>query len=243
MISKTIEVWGKSHKGKKRQQNEDRFLIRELPKLLILAVADGVGGNVFGEKAAEIVIDTFHGYEFSPDNLEKDMRAALETADKRIHHEVKKNAGLHGMSATATICVLYRNQVFWIHVGDSRMYLFHDKKITQITRDHTFIQDLIDDGSLTPDQAEKHPLKNMLDQCVGCDEIEPDNGVFNIEKHDRLLLCSDGLTTHLSDSQIESILKKNPIQEAGRRLLCTALQMGGKDNVTVIVSEFFSADL
>ncbi|MDA3790201.1 MAG: SpoIIE family protein phosphatase [Desulfobacula sp.] len=119
------------------------------------------------------------------------------------------------------------------------MYLLHHNKIKQITTDHTFIQDLLDDGTLTPDQARTHPLKNVLDQCVGCDEFQPDTGVFNIEKNDRLLLCSDGLTMHLSDVQIELVLKTKSLQKAGQQMIQTALKRGGADNVTVIVKDFY----
>jgi protein phosphatase len=238
MIKKDIGVWGKSHKGHKRKLNEDRFLIRELPGITILVVADGVGGNAHGEQAAEMVIDAFRTYKFSGEGLKKDLSTALVNAEKRIHHESNKNSNLAGMGTTATSAILYKGKIFWIHVGDSRIYLLRRKKIKQITTDHTFIQDFIDDGSLTPDQAKAHPLKNMLDQCVGCDEMEPDNGVIHIKKDDRLLLCSDGLTMHLSDIQIESILKTNSVQEAGEKLIETALKMGGEDNVTVIVKDF-----
>ena len=237
MTKKDSGVWGESHKGHKRKLNEDRFLIRELPGITILVVADGVGGNANGEQAAEIVIDAFQTYKFSGEGIKDDLSAALENAAKRIHHEINKNSNLAGMGATATSAILYKDKIFWIHVGDSRLYLLRRKKIKQITTDHTFIQDFLDDGSLTIEQARTHPLRNMLDQCVGCDEMEPDSGIIHIKKGDRLLLCSDGLTMHLSDIQIESILKMNSIQEAGEKLLNTALKMGGADNVTLIVKD------
>lgn len=238
MAVKNADTWGESHIGYKREDNEDRFLIKELRKIIILAVADGIAGCAGGEVAAQTIIDVFQEYEFSKENLEKDLSMTLLKAEKQIHKKVKNNSGLEGMGTTATIAVSYKNKVFWTHVGDSRMYLFHDKKIKQITTDHTFIQDLIDDSTLTLDQAKKHPLRNMLDQCVGCDEMDPDSGMFKIKKNDRLLLCSDGLTKHLSDLQIESILQRESIQEAGQKLIKAALKMGGTDNVTVIVKEF-----
>jgi len=239
MTKKDSGVWGESHKGHKRKLNEDRFLIRELPGITILVVADGVGGNANGEQAAEIVIDAFQTYKFSGEGIKDDLSAALENAAKRIHNEINKNSNMAGMGATATSAILYKDKIFWIHVGDSRIYLLRRKKIKQITTDHTFIQDFLDDGSLTIEQARTHPLRNMLDQCVGCDEMEPDSGIIHIKKGDRLLLCSDGLTMHLSDIQIESILEMNSIQEAGEKLLSTALKMGGADNVTLIVKDLY----
>jgi protein phosphatase len=239
MISKSTDIWGESHTGYKRSQNEDRFLIKELSDLLILAVADGMGGLPGGEIAAQIVIDTLQDYKFSEKSIEKDLKIALGKSEKQIHQKVNKNTELDGMGTTITAATLYKNKVFWIHVGDSRMYLLHNNKIKQVTTDHTFIQDLLDDGTLTPDQVGTHPLRNVLDQCVGCDGMEPDTGVFNIEQSDRLLLCSDGLTMHLSDVQIESILKTKSLQKAGQQLIQMALKMGGADNVSVIVMEFY----
>ena len=232
------DTWAESHIGYKRENNEDRFLINKLPELMILVVADGMGGHAGGEIAAQLVIDTFKEYKFSQKTLEQDLKTALDTAHNRICHRITENVDLDGMGTTATIAVLYKNKVFWIHVGDSRIYLLHNKKIRQITTDHRFIQDLIEDGTITLDEAKTHPLKDMLDQCVGCDEIQPDTGVFYLRKNDRLLLCSDGLTRHLPDLQIESILMTNPVQKAAQQLIQTALKMGGSDNVTVIVKRF-----
>jgi PPM family protein phosphatase len=237
-MHKSSNIWGKSHIGYRRKNNEDRFLIQELSHIVILAVADGLGGGVGGEIAAQHVIDAFRNTEFSKDHLEKDLGDALSEAEKQISHNVKRTPDLYGMGSTVTTAAVYQNKVAWIHVGDSRMYLLHDNKIKQITRDHTFLQDLIDDGTLTPQQAKVHALKDMLDQCVGSEEVEPDQGVFTVEKNDRLMICSDGLTKHLSDLQIESILTITPIQEAGRQLIREALRMGGTDNITVIVKTF-----
>lgn len=238
MYFKNAETWGKSHIGYKRKNNEDRFLINKLQKLTILAVADGMGGHAGGEIASQIVIDAFIEYKFSEKTLEQDLKTALEKAQNGIFKKVAENSELDGMGSTLTAAVLYKNMVSWIHVGDSRLYLLHNKEIKQITRDQNFIQDLIDDGTITLEQAKTHPLRNVLDQCVGCDEIEPDTGAFNLMKDDRILICSDGLTKHLSDLQIKSILAENTVWEAGRQLISTALEMGGTDNVTVIVKEF-----
>lgn len=238
MDLKDTETFGKSHIGYKRKDNEDRFLIKELQDLTILAVADGMGGHAGGEIAAQIVIDAFSEYKFSEKTLKKDLKTVLKNAQKGIFKKTAENPGLDGMGSTLTAAVLYKNTVSWIHVGDSRLYLLHNKEIRQITRDHTFIQDLIDDGTITLEQAHTHPLRSVLDQCMGCDEIEPDTGVFHLIKGDRILICSDGLTKHLSDLKIKSILAENTVREAGRQLISTALEMGGTDNVTVIVKEF-----
>jgi len=235
MTSIITAIWGKSHVGYKRKKNEDRFLIKKLPGMTLFAVADGVAGNAGGALAAQIVINSIQECRFFNKNLEKDLSAAIAAAEKQIHLEVLKNPRLEGMGTTVTAAVSYKNKIHWAHVGDSRMYLLHHLKFRQITTDHTFIQEFIDDGVLTPAQAKTHPLRNMLEQCVGCGETEPDCGHLTIEKNDRLLLCSDGLTRHLSDLQIKTILQTKSVQEAGQKLIQTALEMGGTDNVTVIV--------
>ncbi|MBA3010062.1 MAG: Stp1/IreP family PP2C-type Ser/Thr phosphatase [Desulfobacula sp.] len=231
-------AWGKSHTGCKRKSNEDRYLIKIVSEISILAVADGMGGLPGGEIAAQIVIDTFQEHVFSKTDLETDLKTVLLTAEKKILQKIQENPKLEGMGTTATAATVYQSKVFWIHIGDSRLYLLRNKKIKQITKDHTFIQDLIDDGTLSPEQAYKHPLKNMLDQCLGCDDSESDCGIFQIKKNDRLLLCTDGLTKHLPDSQIESIMAINSIHEAGRQLIEESLKMGGSDNITIVIKNF-----
>lgn len=237
-MHKNLNIWADSHIGYKRKKNQDRFLVQELPHIALLVVADGLGGNAGGDIAAQHVINAFEGTEFSEDQLEEGLNDALTEAEKHIFDNIEKNPDLYGMGSTLTAVAVHQNRVNWIHVGDSRMYLLHDNKIKQITTDHTFLQEFIDDGALTLEQAKNHPLKNMLDQCLGCDEIEPDQGMFTVDKNDRLLICSDGLTKHLSDLQIESILARAPVQEAGWQLIQKALRMGGSDNITVIVKTF-----
>ncbi len=237
MIKEMLGIWGGSHTGWKRKQNEDRFLMNPLPGITILAVADGMGGHAGGDIAAQIVIDTFREYRFTKENLETDLRLAFKRAEKRLRQHVSGDPGLDGMGTTLTTAALHRNKVYWIHVGDSRMYLLHGRRFERITTDHTYVQELIAHGALTLEQASNHPLKNVLDKCLGLHETEPDQGVFHMEKNDRLLLCSDGLTKHLSDLEIESLLRQTPVQEAARVLILAALKKGGSDNVTVIVKE------
>ena len=237
MIEDIAGAWGESHAGCRKKRNEDRFLIKQLEESLLLAVADGIGGHAGGEVAAEIVIDTFRDHRFAGERPEKDLGLALAAAEKRLRHRAAGEPALEGMGTTLTSAVIHRNAVHWIHVGDSRMYLLRGGKIKRITKDHTFIQDLVDDGTITPIQAERHPLKELLDQCVGCEGLLPEHGLLQMERGDRLLLCSDGLTKHLSDRQIEALLRDASAEEAPRELIRTALEMGGSDNVTAVVME------
>ena len=126
------------------------------------------GGCVGGEIAAHHVIDAFRNSDFSKDHLGNDLADALSKAEKQISQNVKRNPDLYGMGSTATTAAVYQKRVAWIHVGDSRMYLLHDNKIKQITRDHTFLQDFIDDGTLTPEQAKIHPFILGPQAFYGC---------------------------------------------------------------------------
>ncbi|MCP4339355.1 MAG: hypothetical protein GY799_10815 [Desulfobulbaceae bacterium] len=119
-MHKSSNLWGESHIGYKRKNNEDRFLIQELSRIVILAVADGLGG-AGGEIAAQHVIDAFRDTEFSKDRLEKDLADALSKAEKQIFNNVKENPDLYGMGSTVTTAAVYQNMVAWIHVGDSRL--------------------------------------------------------------------------------------------------------------------------
>jgi len=126
--------------------------------ITVLLVADGIRGNGSGDIAAQTIVDVFKNYKFLEENLDEGLHTARVQADLLIHQKVAQNPNLEGMGTTATIAALYKNKVFWIHVGDSRLYLLRNKNLKQITRDHTFMQDFIDEGSLTPEQTEIHQL-------------------------------------------------------------------------------------
>lgn len=234
------KVWGETHKGWIRRQNQDRFLVKEINRGIILAVADGMGGHIGGEIAAEKVIEAVKRFDFTLENLEKELILALGEGEKKIQEIVKENSDLEDMGTTLTLAAVTDHSVYWLHVGDSRLYRFSGQTLAQVTTDHTFIQDLIDDGILTLEQARKHPLKNMLDQCVGMDGIQPDSGKFCVEGNDCLLLCSDGLTRHLSHEEIEFCLEKGISRSQGaktivKELMAMALNKGGEDNITVVL--------
>ena len=229
MVIKNITFAGETHIGLKRTNNEDKFLIKELRDLTILVVADGVGGNPGGEIASGILADTIRDADFSGENIASELTLVLNAAQNRIT-DIARKKDMEGMGTTATIVILCQNQVDWIHVGDSRFYCLRKGVLQQITTDHTFIQDLIDDGTLTLETAKKHPLKNMLDQCLGCEEIEPESGELHVEKGDRLLLTSDGLTDLVPDHRIASLLNTNStVQESVQNLIQAALRNHRED--------------
>ncbi len=161
-------------------------------------------------------------------------------ANDKIRQRAKETPDLEGMGSTATVVVVGKDTAYWSHVGDSRLYHFHPGTLTQISTDHTFVQDLVADGTLSQEEAGRHPLRNVLDQCVGCGNLKADSGRFKIMAGDRLLLCSDGLIKHVSDDSIKTALAEGNARQAVEELLDQALDAGGTDNVTVVVMDVLS---
>ncbi len=229
-----MQARGVSYTGYKREVNQDRYLVRNLPDGLLVAVADGMGGVKGGETAAQMVIEALDNARLEVYPNQEDLSDLLLRAHGRIQEQAELATDLEGMGTTATVAALHGGAVYWSHVGDSRLYLLRDGHLSRISTDHTFVQDLIDDGTLSLEEASRHPLRNMLDQCVGCSTPTPEKGIFPLLAGDKLLLCTDGLTRHVSEEHIKLSLAEDP-QEAAEELAGKALSAGGKDNVTVLV--------
>lgn len=229
-----------THRGYKRRRNEDRYLIKPFPdnRSMILAVADGIGGEAGGDVSAQIVVDALQKHHFPSEANAQNLTDILVNAGEKIIRRADTEPELEGMGTTATVAFVHNGRVSWSHVGDSRLYLFRDDRLVQITTDHTFVQDLIDDGILSQHDADQHPLRNMLDQCVGCLHLVPDSGSFRLKEEDKLLICSDGLTRQVSENDIKTILQNHSISSIAERLVRLALAAGGKDNVTVVVMKY-----
>ncbi len=235
------KIWGVSHIGHKRTSNQDRYLVRVLDQngasgAALLAVADGMGGTPGGKLSAQIVMNVLLQSQASKIQNELDLVRLLLQADKDIRHKVEANSGLEGMGSTATIALIDTKIVFWAHVGDSRLYLVRKGRVKQISIDHRFIQDLLDDGTLSREEARRHPLRNVLDQSVGCGNMLPESGRFSLVVGDVIMLCSDGLTRHVSDDQIQRMLGDTNARRIATNLLQSALQAGGRDNITVLAA-------
>lgn len=231
-----MENYAITHKGL-REENQDRFLIQEFEDQTIhLAVADGMGGEVGGELAAQIAIDTVKGFILSDlTDPTASLKKLFRTASRRIAEEVLRNQNLEGMGTTLTTAYLKNEIAHWVHVGDSRLYLFRNGRLTQITEDHTFVNSLVKEGVLTKAEAEIHPMQNILLRCVGCEPLKMSSGHFRILKNDCLLLCTDGLYHEVSGEKMVSILnKKINIKEKFESLIQTALDAGGRDNITIV---------
>ena len=189
-----------------RDHNEDSLVVA--PPLF--AVADGMGGHAAGEVASEIAVNVLA--ELAPKDLDG---AALEHAVEEANHEIIRAArdgrGREGMGTTLTACMLENERLVIAQVGDSRAYLLHHGKLQQLTRDHSLMADMIEAGQLTPEEARHHPQRSVITRALGSDpNTRPDMYEINVETGDRLLVCSDGLSSMIEDEQIEAVMRALP---------------------------------
>ena len=230
-----METYAISHPGLKRKENQDRYFIREFEdRTILLAVADGMGGEAGGGQAAQIAVEAFKDFNSNLATIEASFGAVFQVADQRIREEIRKSPRLEGMGTTLTSAYLKKGEIHWAHVGDSRLYLFRTGGLTQVTEDHTLVTRLVKEGTITKEEARVHPLQNILIHCLGCKPMIMSSGQFKVQKGDLVLLCTDGLYHEVRDEEMVSILiKKISIKEKFEGLLQSALEAGGWDNITL----------
>ena len=204
-------------------------------------VADGMGGHNAGDVASRIVVDTVvEALESAdPETVTKeDVENILVSASNRnVWENAQENRERSGMGSTATLAVFKNGQALVGQVGDSRAYLFREGVLTQITKDHSYVQRLIDDGYITEKQARYHPQRNVITRAIGTDtHVEVDVFTVALEENDCILLCSDGLNTAVRDDKIEEIMRTDKASCADR-LVDAALKSGGKDNISVVIAD------
>lgn len=217
-----------------RDQNEDSLVVT--PPLFV--VADGMGGHAAGEVASEIAVTTIE--ECAPKHADAEaLGRAVEQANREIINAALAGNGREGMGTTCTAAILERDRLVIAQVGDSRAYLLHKGELTQLTRDHSLMANMIEAGQITPEEARVHPNRSVITRALGNDpDTVPDLYEINVEDGDRLLLCSDGLTSMVDDDRIEEIMVKvaDP-QRCAATLVNEAIAEGGLDNVTVVVAD------
>ncbi|MFV0502639.1 MAG: Stp1/IreP family PP2C-type Ser/Thr phosphatase [Lachnospirales bacterium] len=236
-------AYGRTHKGLVRDNNEDSFYVKEdkvgkLKNLFI--VADGVGGHNAGEVASKNAIQHFVEYAKDTTNTEIDkiIEMGIKTANNKIFRLSKEKKTYKGMGTTFTVCVIDENKLHIGHIGDSRLYLINDN-IKQITEDHTLVNEMYKSGHLTVEETKLHPKRNVITRALGTEIfLDVDIYTINIEKNDKILLCSDGLNTMLDDEKIHNIVTKRTfLSSKVNELIDKALASGGNDNVSVILIE------
>ena len=234
-----MELFGLTHPGRTREKNEDRYLIRELgPDAAMLIVADGMGGHHGGEMAAQIIVDLFSALAADMVSTEAELSAGLVQANYAILKYASTVPDLEGMGSTATTVVIQPESAYWATVGDSRLYHFRDGKLTQVTTDQTLVQYMVKKHHITVEEARSHPLRHVLQQCVGCTECAPESGRLEVSPGDILLLSSDGLHGEITRHELTAILATNlDLETVTTALLEKALQHGGRDNITIVAAK------
>ena len=220
-----------------------------IPDRGIFVVADGMGGHAAGEVASEmavrIVAEEIHSVRGLVDEQVADrMRAAIRAANGAIFQRTLTEHDKRGMGTTVTALVLYETRFLIGQVGDSRAYLLRDSKLSQLTKDHSYVQEQVDAGYLTPEQARTHPYSNVITRCVGANsDVSPDIYVGAVKPRDVFLLASDGLTGMLEDYQLAELLSPDRMpQDEVDALIAEANRHGGLDNITAIIVRIDSVE-
>ena len=232
----------KTDKGIVRANNQDAFIAGELaPNITFAIVCDGMGGANAGNIASEIAVKTVSEYLYNSFrenmttyDIEKILKNAISSANLLIYDRAIKDESLRGMGTTIVACVVLDDTAVFAHVGDSRLYILN-KELKQLTKDHSIVQSLIETGEITPDDAKRHPRKNVITRALGVEaEVIADFSELKLTGADTLLLCTDGLTNYVTEDIILETFNQNSITEVADKLIDLANLNGGGDNITVV---------
>lgn len=225
--------WGsRSDVGLVRGHNEDSFLLR----VPLFAVCDGMGGHAAGEVASAIAVDTI-GQKAPATADDTLLGAAIEAANLAVINGAEAGIGKPGMGCTASAVLIEGSKMAVGHVGDSRVYLLRRGTLVRVTHDHSYVEELVDSGQITADEARIHPSRSIITRALGSDpDMYADHFSLEVRNGDRIIVCSDGLSSMVPDADIESVaVSAASAQQAADNLVAAALTAGGSDNVTVIV--------
>ena len=245
-----LKAVGVSHVGRQRQHNEDSYLVADAARLYL--VADGMGGHAAGEIASRIAVDSIsefiqhtkeddgtwpHAYDEHYSKTTNKLMAAVRLANTRVLEAMRKDARLRGMGTTVVACLADDQLMAIAHVGDSRAYLIRDGQLSRLTNDHSWVFEQVQAGMLTEAEAEKHPLRNVITRALGgALSVNPDAAEVETKSGDVVLLCSDGLTGMVPEDEIlRLVTETDDLDQACQKLIDTANEKGGLDNVTAIL--------
>lgn len=239
-----MKVFANSDIGKAREVNEDFYYIADnTSPIKLYILADGMGGYNGGEIASKLATLSVKGYiESNFDKIEHTKEAileliknAIEYANMVVYEKSRESEELSNMGTTIEVLLIYNNKLFIGHIGDSRIYRIRKNIIRKLTEDHSYVQELVNDGTITKEEAQNHPKKNMLMKALGCTPyVEPDVTIKGFLKGDVIIICSDGLTNMVSEEEIYSSVLEN-VQNSSNILVNKANELGGYDNITVII--------
>ena len=238
-----MKLAGKTDVGRVRQENQDDYRAGELPGGAVWAlVCDGMGGAKGGREASQgacNVIENFFQEQYAQCGAGQEepfLKKALLYANRFVFQKAAHEEALAGMGTTAVCALVRSGNVYLCHAGDSRAYLIRDGKLTQLTHDHSYVQELVDCGTITVEEAEHHPQKNIITRALGVDyRLEPEFATAQLHSGDILLLCSDGLTNAVPKEQLEQLLRTGKFYDLPDLLIRTANENGGPDNITALL--------
>ena len=239
-MSMALRYAVRSDRGLVRGDNQDSVYAG--PRLL--AVADGIGGQVGGATASRVVIATFAPLDedTAPREMLGVLRETTQVANAHLRTVIEEQPDLNGMGTTLTAMLFDGSRLGVVHVGDSRAYLLRGRKFSQITKDQTFVQALVDEGRITPEEASNHPQRSVILRALAGADVDPDLSMREAKLGERYLLCSDGLSDYVSGQSIADALAIEDPHAAADRLIELALRAGGRDNITCIVADVVAAD-
>ena len=240
-----MNVIGQTHIGLVRENNQDALEYGTLGTTAQYAVVcDGMGGANGGNIASKIAVEVIgsrirDGFEqsMSAHSVERLLESAMATANSGVYERAMQQPELAGMGTTVVAAITCGNKAYISHVGDSRLYLWRDGTLTPITRDHSVVQELVESGQISADEARSHPRKNYITRALGVTDDE--SGEYDelaLLPGDRLLLCTDGLTNEVSPRILSKLLNQDA-ETAVEMLVCAALNSGGADNITVVLMD------
>ncbi len=241
-----INTIGKSDIGKVRTTNQDAYHIAIISDNIAWSVVcDGMGGASGGNVASLVAVGALseninknYTIEMEEESIKNLLISSIVNANVLVNQKSHQNSELTGMGTTAVLSFIKDNAAHVVHVGDSRAYFIATDSIKQITRDHTMVQYLIDTGEITTEEAKTHPKKHLITRALGVQEtIDVEYNYVQMNKNDKILMCSDGLTNLVEPKEILKIVKENHIDKAIDVLVELANERGGTDNVTVVIME------
>lgn len=239
-----MQIFSKTDIGKVRSSNQDAFKFNLISDTLLWAlVCDGMGGANGGNVASQIctkvikeVLNEKFVKDLSDDELKNLCLECVERANIAIFAMAFDNPGLRGMGTTAVLVLIDGDRLIIVHVGDSRAYLLRNGELVQLTRDHSFVQGLVDMGEITIEEARTHPRKNIITRSVGVrSTLKADYTKGNFEENDVILICTDGLTNYANDDVLKGIIVDNSKEMVTEKLIEFAKISGGADNITATV--------
>ncbi len=240
-----MQTYTVTHKGNVRKENEDSLYISGDKLPIFAAVADGMGGHKAGKLASENAVGYIDEYVKSGGEImsSEDLKLFAEGISDKVYLLSTQDPDYESMGTTICLVSLDKSGLLCAHIGDSRVYVLSKDGLRTITKDHSYVQMLLDMGVIDTEEAKVHPYRNVITRAVGMEEVEADICHTDIAPGDCILLCSDGLIRHITDEEIEELLLKMELKDAGDLMLSRALERGGSDNITIVILKIESGDL